>query len=79
MNPPKNYKVRVYLDTRLRRGKEVTVIEGLKHHPQYIEDIAAELKRSLGAGGTFKEGRIEIQGNHIDKVRKKQTEMGYNT
>ncbi|MBI4970737.1 MAG: translation initiation factor [Candidatus Omnitrophica bacterium] len=78
MNKPKPGKVRVYLDTHLRRGKEVTIVEGLRHHPQMIEDIAAELKRALGAGGTVRAGRIEIQGDHRDKVSEKLTAMGYN-
>lgn len=78
MNKPKPGKVRVYLDSHLRRGKEVTIVEGLRHHPQMIEDIATELKRTLGAGGTVKGGRIEIQGDHRDKVTAKLRAMGYN-
>ena len=79
MNKPKPGKVIVSLDTRMRRGKEVTIVEGLRHHPQGIEEIGTALKRMLGAGGTVKDGRIEIQGDHRDKVCQKLTAMGYNT
>lgn len=77
MKISKPQKVRVYLDTHARRGKEVTIVEGLRHHPQLIEEIALTLKRSLGAGGTVKNGHIEIQGDHRQKVCKMLRAMGY--
>ncbi|MEO8970150.1 MAG: hypothetical protein ABI406_00950 [Ktedonobacteraceae bacterium] len=39
--------------------------------------LAHQLKKLCGTGGTFKDGTIEIQGDHCDKVQAKLTEMGY--
>ena len=62
-------KVIVALETAGRRGKEVTVIKNIQHNPQHIEKIAKKLKGQLGTGGTVKGRNIEIQGNHIDRVK----------
>ncbi|MDP1677163.1 MAG: translation initiation factor, partial [Bacteroidota bacterium] len=58
----KSKTVRVFLDTAGRKGKSVTVVSGLQHNPDTIEDIARTLKQYCGAGGTVKNGSIEIQG-----------------
>ncbi|MEP1150383.1 MAG: translation initiation factor [Balneola sp.] len=62
-------KVTVALETAGRRGKEVTVIKNIQHNPQHIEKIAKKLKGQLGTGGTVKGKNIEIQGNHVDRVK----------
>ena len=52
-------------------GKAVTVIAGLHTYgSQRLETIAKELKTSLGAGGTVKNGVIEIQGDKVELVKK---------
>ena len=54
-----------------RRGKEVTVIAGLHTYGlARLEKIARELKTSFGAGGTVKDGNIEIQGDRREAARK---------
>jgi translation initiation factor 1 len=62
-------KVNIALETSGRRGKEVTVIKNIQHNPQHIEKIAKKLKGQLGTGGTVKGRTIEIQGNHIQRVK----------
>tara|TARA_R110000868_G_scaffold381657_1_gene648051 strand:- start:167 stop:388 length:222 start_codon:yes stop_codon:yes gene_type:complete len=62
-------KVTVALETAGRRGKEVTVIKNIQHNPQHIEKIAKKLKGQLGTGGTVKGKNIEIQGNHVERVK----------
>jgi len=62
-------KVKIVLETAGRRGKEVTVIKNIQHNPQHIEKIAKKLKGQLGTGGTVKGKSIEIQGNHIERVK----------
>jgi len=53
-----------------RSGKAVTVIAGLHTYGAgRLETIAKELKTSFGAGGTVKNGTIEIQGDRADDVR----------
>lgn len=53
-----------------RMGKTVTVVAGLEPlGGAVLEGIAKRLKTSLGAGGTVKNGVIEIQGHHVEAVR----------
>jgi len=51
-----------------RYGKPVTIVEGLDLPKSDIQAIASELKSSMGTGGTVDEGRIELQGDHRDRV-----------
>jgi predicted translation initiation factor SUI1 len=59
------------------KGKSVTVIVGLQHNPDTKDDIARILKQHCGAGGTVKDGNIEIQGDQREKVTQKLEEMNY--
>ena len=53
-----------------RAGKSVTVIAGLHTYgSKRLELIAGELKSILGAGGTVKNGMIEIQGDKCEAVK----------
>ena len=53
-----------------RAGKVVTVIAGLHTYgSSRLESIAKELKTTLGAGGTVKNGVIEIQGEKVAQVK----------
>ena len=51
-----------------RAGKGVTVISGLALDAAQLDELAARLKRFCGAGGAVKNGRIEIQGDHRDRL-----------
>jgi translation initiation factor 1 len=73
----KGKTVRVSLDSKGRKGKLVTLIEGLQHNPDTMEEIARVLKQYCGAGGTVKQGTIEIQGDQRQKVAEKLREMNY--
>jgi translation initiation factor 1 len=42
-----------------------------------IASLAQQLKKLCGSGGTVKDGIIEIQGDHCDKVQAKLSELGY--
>jgi translation initiation factor 1 len=44
-----------------------------------IKNLAKQLKRACGTGGTVKEGVIEIQGDHREKVAGKLQSLGYKT
>ena len=68
---------RLTVHTEERRyGKQMVVIDGLDDEAGR-EALASELKSALGTGGTVKDGRIEIQGDHEDRVRDLLTERGY--
>ncbi|QLK24407.1 translation initiation factor [Natrinema zhouii] len=57
------------LRTESRRyDKPVTIIEGFDLTQSEIESTASDLKSSLGTGGTVDDGRIELQGDHRDRV-----------
>jgi len=61
-------RVRVGREVAGRGGKGVTVISGLTLDATQLEELAARLKRLCGAGGAVKNGRIEIQGDHRDRL-----------
>ena len=67
-------KIRIRRDRR-RFGKYVTVIGGFDDVD--ITSIAKELKRKLACGGTTKDGKIELQGDHSAKVKNVLTGMGF--
>ena len=69
--------VRVMRDRKGRGGKTVTVITGLPANEETLTTLAQQLKKLCGSGGTVKDGVIEIQGDHCDKVMAKLMEMGY--
>ncbi len=60
--------VRVRLERKGRGGKVVTVVENLPGHPAAIEEVAKVLRARCAAGGTVKGRRIEIQGDHRDRI-----------
>jgi len=70
-------KVTISLETAGRKGKEVTVIKGITHNPQVIEELTKKLKQQCGAGGTIKGKTIEIQGDHRSKIAKVLDKEGY--
>jgi translation initiation factor 1 len=70
--------VRIYTDSR-RYGKIVTVVEGIDANDIDLDDLAKKLKNKCAAGGTAKEGKIELQGDHKKKVREFLEEMGFKT
>ncbi len=67
-------RIRVRTDKR-RYGKYVTVVEGFEGAD--LNKISKELKRNLACGGTSKDGKIELQGNHASKVREVLVKMGF--
>ena len=69
-------KIRILTDTR-RYGKVVTVVEGIDATDIDLEDLARKLKTRCAAGGTAKEGRIELQGEHRRKVKEVLEELGF--
>ena len=77
--PAKQQTARIWRDKKQRRGKTVTVIGGLVHDDETFEDLVRTLKKSCGAGGTFKveEREIEIQGDHRESLKARFLEMGY--
>ena len=60
--------MRVGRETKGRKGNGVTVVTGLSLGGAELAEMASQLKRRCGSGGTVKDGTIEIQGDHVEKV-----------
>lgn len=74
---PSRQTIRVKLDRKQRGGKTVTVASGFQHTPETLATIAAALKKKCGSGGTAKDGVIEIQGQHAERVAAELRTLGY--
>jgi translation initiation factor 1 len=66
--PPGDGIVRVSRETKGRGGKAVTVVRGLALEPAALDQMAKQLKAACGSGGTVKDGVVEVQGDHCEKV-----------
>ncbi|MEN6587894.1 MAG: translation initiation factor Sui1 [Sulfuricella sp.] len=60
--------VRVSRETKGRKGKGVTLIKGLALAAPELAQLGKQLKTACGSGGTVKDGVIEIQGDHCERV-----------
>jgi translation initiation factor 1 len=60
-----------------KRGKTVTVVRGLAPEADTLADLLTQLKNLCGAGGTLKQGDLEIQGSHLQRVRDALRDRGY--
>ena|SRR6188474_385384 len=69
--------IRVTLDKKRRAGKTVTVASGFQHTPETLANVAQALKKKCGTGGTAKDGEIELQGDHVAKVKGELEKLGY--
>jgi translation initiation factor 1 len=70
-------RVRVGREVAGRAGKGVSVISGLPLAPADLEALASRLKRLCGAGGAVRDGVIEIQGDHRDRLVVELCRLGY--
>jgi len=69
--------VRVGRETKGRKGKGVTVITGVNLDDAGLKELANQLKQKCGAGGTVKDGVIEIQGDHRDRLVEELQKKGF--
>ena len=68
----------IRISTAKRRyGKIVTIVEGIDASDINIDDLARQLKTKCAAGGTVKDGKIELQGDHKKKVEAVLQELGF--
>ncbi len=75
--PPQQQHPRVYRDRQGRGGKTVTVIRDLQLSAEDMAALGRRLKRMCGAGGAVKDGNIEIQGDHRERVTAELQQLGY--
>jgi translation initiation factor 1 len=74
---PTDGVVRVSLQTKGRAGKGVTVVHGVPLEPVELLAMGKQLKASCGSGGTVKDGTIEVQGDHRDRLVQALQTMGF--
>jgi translation initiation factor 1 len=60
-----------------RSGKSVTIVSGVRLHPDGKTALLAALKKRLGAGGAVKEGALEIQGDQRERLSLLLPTLGY--
>lgn len=68
----RNFIVKVSMDSSGRKGKTVTILDGLPKQELFLSELVRSLKKSCGVGGTYvmdkKDGLIELQGDQRDRV-----------
>ncbi|MEM4259682.1 MAG: stress response translation initiation inhibitor YciH [Candidatus Woesearchaeota archaeon] len=58
-------------------GKKYTVIQGIDKKDIDLKEVAKKLKNILACGGTVKEGFIELQGDHLHKIKPELIKLGF--
>ena len=69
-------QIKVY-SVRRKFGKMMTVIEGIDSKDIDLKDLVKKLKTQCACGGTLKDGKIELQGEHQSKVKKSLVNSGF--
>jgi translation initiation factor 1 len=69
--------VRVQRDAKGRGGKTVTVVSGISLPDKDLDTLGKQLKAACGSGGTVKDGIIEVQGDHVDRIVALLVAQGY--
>ena len=68
--------IRVYLEKK-KFKKFSTMIDGIDEKEVNLKDLAKRLKEQFACGGTAKDGKIELQGDHKSKVKQYLVKMGF--
>lgn len=69
--------IRISRQTAGRKGKGVCVIEGFDLDDSSLMQLAADLKKRCGCGGSVKDGKIEIQGNKRELLKSLLEDKGF--
>ncbi len=68
--------IRIFLEKR-KWGKNYTLVVGIDPTEVDLGALAKKLKSKLACGGTAKEGRIELQGDHRFKIKDMMIKFGF--
>jgi len=69
----------IWLDSKGRKGKTVTLIKGFIGSSMDLDNLAGEIKRNCGTGGSVKDREIIIQGDFREKIMAFLSGKGYRT
>jgi len=69
-------KIIITVDKR-RYGKMMTIVDGIDAHDLDVDSLITKLKSKCACGGTIKDSKIELQGDHRTKVKETLEKMGF--
>lgn len=75
--PAGDGNVRVSRETKGRAGKGVTLVKGVALDSEALTALGKQLKAACGSGGTVKDGVIEVQGDHVERVMEALKKQGF--
>lgn len=75
--PPEQQNLKVKPEKKGRKGKAATTVNGFVGREEDLKELAKELKKACGTGGSAKEGTIVIQGEAVQKVLDELKKRGY--
>lgn len=76
-NPKQKTALHVLIEKKGRGGKTATIIEGFEISDEEIDDIARNLRKKLGTGGSSRGGEILIQGDRREDAKRLLKDMGF--
>ena len=74
--PPQQQTARIVVEKRTK-GKVVTLVRDLPVEGNDLPGLLTTLKNACGAGGSLKDGILEIQGRHVERIRELLAGIGY--
>ena len=74
---PEQQTVYLHRESKGRGGKAVTLVKNLNLSSTDTKALAKKLKAVCGSGGTVKDGIIEVQGEHREKIAEVLGKLGY--
>lgn len=75
--PPQQQTIYLHRESAGRGGRAVTLVKNLALSVEDTKSLAKRLKQECGTGGTVKDGVIEIQGEHREKIANLLIKLGY--
>lgn len=75
--PPEQQTVYLHRESSGRGGKVATLVKNLTLSESDLKALAKKLKQDCGAGGTIKDGVIEIQGERREQIAEVLRKLGY--
>lgn len=69
--------IRIRREVKGRKGKTASIVYGFELGAGEIKEMARQLKRLCGTGGSVKDGEIVIQGDHREAIKARLEQQGF--